>query len=167
MIEVPPRGVLTFVSKKRGNSIAIFNPLTIVHFTRAPDDSEIDTLEAVAAAFLKRALPGGVLYVVARSDMGKGIDPRLRKVGEDLVRSGKGGANAAVVKVEGFGGAFVRGVFTGLALLGPSRDVLRVFGEVERACEWLAPKHGVTASDIRGAYSEVVRASGKTNPGAE
>lgn len=159
MIDVPPRGVLKFVSKKRGNSIAIFNPLSIVHFTRAPDTSEIDGIHAVAKAFNEGGVRGGFLYVVARSDMGKGIDPRLRKIGEDLIRGGGiGGSNAAVVKVQGFGGAFVRGVFAGLTLLGPNRDALRVFGEVDRACEWLAPDHGMTASEIRGAHTEIVEA---------
>ena len=134
--------------------IAAYNPLLIVCFTRPPRPGELELMRATAAEALAAGVRGGLLYVVARKDMTGGVDPKMRRALEEMTKRNaqRSGSSAVVVLTGGFGGALVRGVIAGLALLTPNRKMLHVFGEVDDACRWLAKEHEIHAESLLSAY---------------
>jgi hypothetical protein len=152
----PPRAHLAVLSTDEGHVIAAYNPLLLVCFTRPPREAELDLLKRQAQVGVAAGIRGGFLYVVARPTMSGGVDPRVRKTFEDMARAygGRSGASAVVVLTEGFGGAMVRGVLAGLALLMTQRKVLQVFRVTEEAARWLANAHGLDEADLLRAYRQ-------------
>ena len=144
------------LSSDEGHVIAAYNPLLLVCFTRAPRAEQIALLRRNAEDGVAAGIRGGFLYVVARRSFSGGIDPRLRKTFEDLTREngGRAGASAVVVLTAGFGGAAVRSMLAGLALLMAQRKMLQVFGAAEDACRWLAGAHGLAEADLARAYRQ-------------
>src|SRR5436309_3053423 len=116
---LPARGVLETRSTDHEHVIALYNPLILGYFSRPPRSEELDLLRAVVHEARAQAIPGGMLIAVARRNMAGGIDPRVRLFFEQTVRehSSAVGASAAVVLMEGFAGAMMRGFIASLLLL--------------------------------------------------
>ncbi len=157
----PPRPVrtpapleLVIDSSDAGHVVATFNPILIAVFTRVPAQEELDLIERRAGEAGAAGIAGGLLYVVARKDMGGGVDPRVRAVFERKIREnqGKSGSSAVVVLTEGFAAAVVRGALTSLLLLFRRRGHLQVFSSIEEACRWLAAQHGIEVAPLLSAY---------------
>jgi hypothetical protein len=153
-VALPVRGVLEIRSADTQHVVAVYHPLVLAYFTRPPSEGELNLLRDIVKDGLANGVRGGTLFVVARRDATGGIQPRVRAFFEQMVRdnAGRFGASAAVVLMKGFGGALIRGFLAGLVLLGGRRDQLQVFGDVEAACQWLAPRHEMNAKDLLGAY---------------
>jgi hypothetical protein len=151
---LPPRGDLSIRSSDSGHVIALYNPILIVCFTRAPRGEEIELMRAVVAEAVAAGIRGGLLYVVARKDMAGGVDPRVRAALEEMMKRNpqQTGGNAVVVLTGGFGGAVVRSVIAGFALLTPHRKRIQVFGAAEEACRWLAKDYDLDAKRLLAVY---------------
>lgn len=157
MFSLTPRAQLTVHSTDEGHVIATYYPLLLVCFKRAPRVQEIHLLEEVAAVALRESVRGGLLYVVAREDFGGGVEPRLRKMFEDMILSAtirEPTESAVVILTQGFGGAVARGVIAGLLLLSRKRARLRVFSSTDEACDWLSDCHRLDRGKLKAAYRE-------------
>jgi hypothetical protein len=148
--------VLVVDSRDAGHVVARFNPLLIAAFTRVPSATELALIEALVEQAVRAELRGGMLYIVARRDMTGGVDPKVRETFERLTRRYEeaSGSSAVVVLVRGFAGAVVRGALTGMLAVSRRRGALRVFGEIEAACAWMAETHGVSRDSLLAAVRE-------------
>ena len=155
-MSLPPRAQLSVRSSDDGHVIAAYNPLLIVCFTRPPRAEELELMRSLAAEGLDGGVRGGFLYVVARKDMSGGVDPRVRAAIEDMMarNATRAGGSAVVVLTEGFGGAMVRSVLTGLVLLTSDRKMLQVFSAVDDACRWLASHYRLDGPTLLAAYRQ-------------
>ena len=97
-----------------------------------------------------------MLFVVARKNASGGIQPRVRRFFEQVVKenSAQFGASAVVVLMEGFGASLMRSFLAGLLMLSSKRKMIQIFASVDAACEWLAPLHGLDAAKLLAAYRE-------------
>ena len=154
---IPARGELSIQSTDDGHAIAVYNPILIACFTRAPRSEELDRIRRLSAEALAQGVRGGVLYVVARPNMSGGIDGKVRSTVESLIQrnSGRAGNSAVVVLTPGLGGSIVRGALAGLVLLTANRRSLQVFPAVDRACAWLAQMHTIDSANLLRAYQRV------------
>ncbi len=151
-VPIRPREELIVLSQDEGHVIAVYNPIAIVCFRRAPRDPEIDLLGEVLESAKRAGLGGGVLYVVAREDMASGVPTRLRRLIEGSIRGGFAGPSAVVLSMEGFGGAMIRSLVAGIILLGADQDMVHVYREAERAIDWLARQHQIDRTRLADAY---------------
>jgi hypothetical protein len=147
---------LSVRSSDPGHVIAAYNPLLIVCFARPPRAQELDLMRSLVDEGLAAGIRGGLLYVVARKDMTGGVDPKVRATLEAMTKKNaqRSGSNAVVVLTSGFGGAMIRGVIAGLAMLTTQRKMLQVFGAAGDACRWLAKEHGLDADALLQAYRQ-------------
>jgi hypothetical protein len=153
-VAIPARGVLEVRSSDAEHAIAVYNPLVLAHFTRRPTDAELALIQSLTDEAIKAGVVGGMLLVAARRNVAGGIDPRVRKFFEHMVRENAAhfGASATVVRMQGFGGSLMRSFLTGLLLLSNKRKLLQVFANVDEACRWLAPQHELDPKELLRAY---------------
>jgi hypothetical protein len=155
-VALPGRAVLSLLSSDPGHVIAMYNPLILVCFTRAPKTEELSKIQALAALGITEGIRGGMLYVIARRNFDGGVDPRVRTFFQQMIRanSAKSGGSAAVVQMQGFAGSVVRSVLAGLVHLTSRRKLLQIFGSPDEACTWLAAQHDLDAAALLGAYEQ-------------
>ena len=136
--------------------IALYRPVLLAYFSRAPSDSELEIVRAIVREARAEKERGGMLFVAARRNAAGGIQPRVRKFFEEMVRENSAhfGASAVVVLMEGFGGSLMRSFLTGLVLLSSKGKQFRVFQAVDAACQWLAPRHNLDAATLLQVYEQ-------------
>jgi hypothetical protein len=155
-VPLAARGVLDLRSADAEHVIALFSPILIAHFARAPEDRELALLRSLVEQARAEGLRGGMLFVIARRNATGGIQPRVRAFFEQMVRENAGqfGASAAVILMRGFGASLMRSFLTGLLVLTNRRRALQIFATVDEACRWLAPQHGLDPQALLASYQQ-------------
>ncbi len=145
------------VSADPEHAIALYNPLLIAFFSRAPVEAELAKLRELIEQGRTEDVRGGMLFVVARKNMAGGIQPHVREFFEKMMRENDGrfGASAVVIQMQGFGASLMRGFITGLLLLTRKRRAIHIFSTVDEACRWLAPEHGLQPARLLEAYQQM------------
>jgi hypothetical protein len=155
-VPVSARGVLQIRSADAEHVIALYNPLLLVYFGRAPTDEELTALRKLVNETRSEVITGGMLFVVARKDAAGGVQPRVRAFFEKMVQenAGHSGASAVVISMSGFAGSLMRSFITSLLLLTGKRRMVRIFSTVDEACGWLAPLHGLDTATLVRVYGK-------------
>ncbi|MBL8944416.1 MAG: hypothetical protein JNK45_14755 [Myxococcales bacterium] len=153
----PVRGQLVIDSADAGHVIARYNPLLIAVFTRSPHEAEAREIQRRAAEAVAAGVRGGVLYVVGRRNMSGGMDPRVRAVFEEMIRShqDRAGSSAVVILTTGFAASIARLAVAGFIRLFRRASILRVFGSLDEACRWLADVHDLDRDDLLAIYGQI------------
>jgi hypothetical protein len=153
-VALAERGVLQIRSADAEHVIAVYNPLLLAYFTRAPQVQELTLLRELVETARQEQIDGGMLFVVARKNAAGGVEPRVREFFEKMVQENtdRNGGSAVVITMQGFGGSLMRSFITSLLLLTGKRNLLKVFGTVPEACDWLALRHGLDAATVLRTY---------------
>jgi hypothetical protein len=155
-VPLSARGVLQIRSADAEHVIALYNPLLLVYFARAPTDDELMALRKLVDETRSEVITGGMLFVIARKNATGGVQPRVRAFFERMVQENaeRSGASAIVISMSGFAGSLMRSFITSLLLMAGKRRMVRIFSTVDEACGWLAPQHGLDTATLVQIYGK-------------
>lgn len=119
-------------------STLVSGPFGVVIWRGAPTPAAILRVREMGVAALRNSPGGAVLFGVIEADApmpDAGARRRSAELNDELANLGVLGFGA-VLGAEGFSGAVVRSVVTGLAQLARKRYAFRAFASIPGVCEW-------------------------------
>jgi hypothetical protein len=140
-------------------STLVCGPLGVVIWRGAATLAGINRVREMGLAALQSSPGGAVLFgVIEESAAMPDAEQRRRSaaVNDELAALGVIGFGA-VLGSQGFSGAIVRSVVTGLSQIARNRYAFRAFPTVNHACEWGAKLLGAASVDWRAHAAEIER----------
>ena len=157
-MSTPARGELVIHPTEPGCVIAMYNPLILVHQTRAIRTDELQLLQALADEAHRNDVGVGFFVVNAREELGGGVEPEVRAGFAELIQNTNDfrGASAMAILTDGLGAAVLRTVLTQLVRLWNRGQPIQAFGSVANACRWLAKQHRLDVRALEQAHRNAV-----------